>query len=69
MEDLLQYLTNKARDLGVQYTDSRFQDVKQTLITAENGSLRSYESDRSFGVGIRVLVDGAWGIASSSTVN
>jgi len=69
MEDLLQYLTNKARDLGVQYTDSRFQDVKQTLISAENGSLRSYESDRSFGVGIRVLVDGAWGIASSTILD
>jgi hypothetical protein len=68
MEDLLQYLTSKARDLGAQYTDSRFQDVRQTLITAENGSLRSFESDRSFGVGVRVLVDGAWGIASSTVL-
>jgi TldD protein len=66
MEDLLQHLTDHARDLGAKYVDTRFQEIKQTLISAENGSLRSYESDRSFGVGIRVLVEGAWGIASST---
>jgi TldD protein len=66
MDDLLRNLVNKALDLGADYADSRFQDVRQTLIVVENGSLRSYESDRSTGVGIRVLVGGAWGLASSS---
>ena len=66
MEELLQYLTDRATDLGAKYADTRFQEVKQTLISAENGSLRRYESDRSFGVGIRVLVENSWGIASST---
>jgi len=66
MDDLLKYLVNRAQDLGADYADSRFHEVRTTLITAENGSLRTYESDLSKGVGIRVLVGGAWGIASST---
>jgi TldD protein len=69
MEDLLKDLIDRALQLGAKYVDSRYQDVRQTLIVAENGSLRTYESDRSTGIGIRVLVDGAWGIASSSIMN
>jgi TldD protein len=69
MEDLLKDLIDRAVQLGAKYVDSRYQDVRQTLIVAENGSLRTYESDRSTGIGIRVLVDGAWGIASSSIMN
>jgi len=68
MEDLLKNLVNRALDLGARYADARFQDLRQTLIMAENGSLRSYESDRSTGIGIRVLVGGAWGIASSTVL-
>lgn len=66
MDELLKQLTQRAIDLGAQYADSRFQDARQTLISAENGSLHSYESDRSFGIGVRVLLAGAWGIASST---
>jgi len=69
MDDLLKHLVERALSLGAEYADARFQDVNQTLITAENGSLRSYESDRSYGVGIRVLLDGAWGIASSTVLD
>jgi TldD protein len=68
MEDLLKNLVDRALDLGAHYVDARFQDLRQTLISAENGSLRAYESDRSTGVGIRVLVGGAWGIASSTVL-
>lgn len=66
MDDLLKYPIDRARDLGAQYADARFQDLRQTLIIAENGSLRTYESDHSTGIGIRVLAGGAWGLASST---
>jgi len=66
MDDLLKSLTESALRLGAEYADARFQDVRQTLIVAENGSLRSYESDRTVGVGVRVLVAGSWGLSSSS---
>jgi len=62
----LKYSVARASDLGAQYADARFQDLRQTLIIAENGSLRTYESDRSTGIGIRVLAGGAWGLASST---
>jgi len=62
----LKFTVDRARDLGAQYADARFQDLRQTLIVAENGSLRSYESDRSTGIGVRVLAGGSWGLASST---
>lgn len=69
MDDLLEFTVNRARNLGAQYADARFQDLRQTLIICENGSLRSYESDRSTGVGIRVLAGGSWGLASSTVLD
>ncbi len=66
MDELLKYLVDRALDQGAQYADARFQDLRQTLITAENGALRTYESDRSSGIGIRVLAGGSWGIASTT---
>jgi TldD protein len=68
LDDLLEYSIKHARDLGAQYADARFQDLKSTLIIVENGSLRSYESDRSAGIGVRVLAGGAWGLASSTVL-
>ena len=62
----MKFTVDRARDLGAQYADARFQDLRQTLIVAENGSLRSYESDRSTGIGVRVLAGGSWGLASST---
>ena len=69
MDDLLKHLLNRASDLGAEYADARFQDVRSTLIVVENGSLRSYEPDRSTGVGFRVLVNGAWGLTSSTVLD
>ena len=69
MDDLLKFTVDFARDLGAKYADARFQDVRQTVIVCENGSLRSYESDRSVGIGIRVLAGGSWGLASSTVLD
>ena len=54
--------------MGARYSDARFQDLRQTLIVVENGVLRSYESDKLTGIGIRVLIGGAWGITSTSVL-
>jgi TldD protein len=68
LDDLLKYSINQARDLGAQYADARLQEVRSTLVIVENGSLRSYESDRSVGIGVRVVAGGAWGLASSTVL-
>jgi len=66
MEDVLAKLVEEARRLGASYSEARFQEVVTTAITFENGLLKTYESDRLRGIGVRVLLGGAWGYSSSS---
>ena len=68
MDDVLARLVDEAEKLGASYSEARFQDLATTLVTVENGLLKAYESDRMRGVGVRVLIDGAWGFSSSSEV-
>lgn len=67
----------KARDLisflqtsGAEYADIRLHlnDEAESLSTV-NGSLDNYSSRKSSGYGIRALVDGAWGFASSENLD
>jgi TldD protein len=66
MEDVLSKLVDEARKLGASYSEARFQDITSTTVAVENGLLRAYESDRLKGIGIRVLLEGAWGYSSSN---
>ena len=68
MEDLLAKLVDEARRLGASYSEARFQELVTTEVAVENGSLKTYESDRLRGIGVRVLLDGSWGYASCSDV-
>ncbi len=67
-EDTLVKLIAEAGKLGASYSETRFQDTVGTIVTVENGTLRTYESDRMRGVGVRVLLNGAWGFSSSNEV-
>jgi len=69
MEDVLVRLVDEARMLGASYSEARFQDISSTVLTIENGLLKAYETDRLRGVGVRVLLDGAWGSSSSNEVD
>jgi TldD protein len=66
MEDVLAKLVDEARRRGASYAEARFQEVSNTTITVENGSLKTYESDTLRGVGVRVLLDGSWGYCSTN---
>lgn len=66
MEDRLAQLVQKARQKGASFAEARFQDVTSTLVAVENGRLKSYESQKLRGIGIRVLVRHSWGYASCS---
>jgi len=68
MDDVLTKLVDEAGKLGASYSEARFQEAVTTVVTVENGSLKTYESDRMRGVGVRVLLNGAWGFSSSSNV-
>ena len=68
MKDLTAVALNAARMGGASYADIRISRHKdQTVYTREN-RVQSVSNDESFGFGVRVLVDGAWGFAASHKV-
>jgi TldD protein len=60
---------NRALDLaakrGAQYADVRVVNNRTQGISVKDGVVESLNSSESLGFGVRVLVNGAWGFASS----
>lgn len=65
----LEKLLNRALKNGASYADVRFQSNESELITVENKTLDSYSARKLSGFGIRVLVNGGVGFASSSDLS
>jgi len=65
MQDLLDRALNLAQTRGAQYADARVIEKETETLVLQNGEMRTLESAKNLGVGVRVLVDGAWGFASS----
>jgi TldD protein len=69
MDGALRDLVNRALDAatgsGAGFADIRVVEHETEGLTVKNGSLASVANDRSAGFGVRALVDGAWGFASS----
>ncbi|HEY9180751.1 MAG TPA: TldD/PmbA family protein [Candidatus Baltobacteraceae bacterium] len=55
-----------AASRGADYADIRFENVRSERIEARNGVVATLSDTSSRGYGIRALVSGAWGFASSS---
>jgi TldD protein len=53
---------------GATYADIRIIDLVTENIIVKNGVVEALSLDESHGFGVRVLLDGAWGFASSSQV-
>ncbi|MBN1754764.1 TldD/PmbA family protein [bacterium] len=68
MREYLDFALNVARDNGASYADIRVIETRDELVLARNG-MGKIDEDRSLGFGIRVIVDGAWGFASSGDLN
>lgn len=62
-------MLEKAPALGASYADARYQRFDDELITVENKELKSYSSRILSGVGVRIIVEGAVGYASSSEMS
>jgi len=54
---------------GVGFADARFCHSEGTQATIQDGRADRISAGSSFGIGLRVLVDGAWGFASADTVD
>ncbi|MHA1212315.1 MAG: TldD/PmbA family protein [Candidatus Heimdallarchaeota archaeon] len=59
-------IMSKALELGASYVDFRYQLYSNEEIRVENRSLEEFKSRNFGGIGIRVVVDGAVGFASTS---
>ena len=59
-------IIEKAQKLGASYADVRYQHFSNEQIRVENKALEDYKSLDFGGLGIRVVVNGAVGFASTS---
>ncbi|MHB1417115.1 MAG: TldD/PmbA family protein [Chloroflexota bacterium] len=65
MRDLTDRALNTAQVLGASYADVRVVRRQVQTITVKNGRVEGLSTSESQGFGVRVVVDGAWGFASS----
>jgi len=68
MKELTDRALNSASMLGATYADVRVVHQENQLIQAKNALIEGISQNVSRGFGVRVLVDGAWGFASSSVI-
>jgi len=67
LKDLLQEVIDKRPD-GV-HVEARYHQRKKIEVRSDKGKLQKALVDDFAGIGIRVLVDGAWGFASTSKLD
>jgi TldD protein len=57
-----------ATSAGASYADVRITDSRTQHVSVRNGVVEGVDSSASFGFGVRVIADGAWGFAATSEV-
>ncbi|MFT7539369.1 MAG: TldD protein, partial [Gammaproteobacteria bacterium] len=60
---LAQAAVDKAQALGASYADARVTNLHTEQLRRRNGALSDATECYDRGLGVRVLVDGAWGFA------
>ncbi len=68
MHELVEFAVEKAQELGASYAEARFEEKKGTEIVMKNGNLEGLGILADRGIGIRVLVDGGMGFASTNVL-
>ena len=63
MRDLAERALDAAEAAGAAYADCRVISRRRQSITVKNGAVAALEQAEDDGIGIRVIVDGAWGYA------
>ncbi len=58
----------KARSLGASYADCRYVEIEDESLSFSDGSPESVNKSSDRGVGIRALVNGAWGFFGTSII-
>src|SRR5579864_9226572 len=66
MKDLASSALDTATQLSASYADVRVIDERSRALATKNGKIGNASDARSQGFNVRVLVNGAWGFASSA---
>lgn len=66
MREYLASCIEAATAAGATYADARVTDTTTQKLSVRNGVVEGIQTGSSFGFGVRVIADGAWGFASSS---
>ena len=69
MRELTDLALDIARDAGADFADMRIVDLRETTVFVQRRSLKLIEEGESLGFGVRALIDGAWGYASSTDLS
>ncbi len=69
MQELFKQALAEAQRLGASYADVRLVDRHKQPIMVANGRISNITSSESKGVGVRVMVNGAWGFSASAEIN
>jgi TldD protein len=69
VEELALYALQAAKDAGASYADVRFGRYRRQSVNTRERQVTGVSDSESFGAGIRTLVDGAWGFASTADVS
>ncbi len=65
MKDLLQLVLDLARQKGATYADVRWVERRNQPLQMKNGNVENLATFCDQGFGVRVIVDGGWGFAST----
>jgi TldD protein len=68
VDEILDRALNTAQLAGATYADARVVDSRSQMIEVKNRQVAALQESGSMGLGVRVIVDGAWGFASSADV-
>src|SRR5215469_5838469 len=66
MKDLASWALNIATQHGATYADARVVNDRSRALATKNGKIGNASDVQSEGISVRVIVDGAWGFASSA---
>ena len=65
-EDLALFAVQHGSELGADYVDARLEDHYNEIIIVANSKVQRGVINRKRGIGVRTLVDGAWGFQSTA---
>ncbi|MEM2026325.1 MAG: TldD/PmbA family protein [Candidatus Bathyarchaeia archaeon] len=68
LRDLLELIVETGLNRGANFCEVRYFEERSSSISVENGVAKALSSGIVRGIGVRVIVDGRWGFASTNVV-